>query len=78
MEELKDKYIVEIRVHDDEGDYTEEDYEFDNKEDAFAFARRKGDVHEIYYYPKGTDSNPNRLWGNGGNISGFNYSIGGL
>jgi len=77
-EELKDRYVVEIRVHDDEGDYSEEDYEFDNKEEAFAFARRKGDVHEIYYYPKGRDSNPIHLWGNGGLIGGFNYSIGGL
>ena len=54
----KDLYIVEIRVHDDEGDYTEQDYEFDTRQEAIAFARKKGNVHAIYFYKAGTNSNP--------------------
>ena len=57
----KDEYIVEIRVHDDEGDYSEEDYDFDTKAEAIAFARKKGNVHSIYFYPKGTDCNPKHI-----------------
>lgn len=64
--DLRDLYIVEIRKYDDEGDYTEEDFEFDKKSDALDFARTKGNVHAIYYYPKGTDSNPQYLWQSGG------------
>jgi hypothetical protein len=66
-------YIVEIRVHDEDGDYTEEDYEFDNRKEAFEFARKKGNVHEIYYYPKGTDSNPQRLYAKGGKTTQNKY-----
>lgn len=58
----KDTYIVEIRVHDDEGDYSENDYPFDTKEEAFEFAKEKGNVHNIYFYPAGTNSNPQKLW----------------
>lgn len=58
----KDLYIVEIRVHDDEGDYSENDYSFDTREEAFKFAKEKGNVHDIYYYPEGTNCNPQKLW----------------
>ena len=57
----KDTYIVEIRVHDDEGDYSEEHYSFDTREEAFKLAKKKCFVHNIYYYPKGTDCNPQIL-----------------
>jgi hypothetical protein len=60
--EEKDLYVVEIRIHDDEGDYSENDYEFETRSEAFAFAKEKGNVHEIYYYPAGTNSDPKRLW----------------
>lgn len=53
-----DKYVVEIRVHDDEGDYTEQDYEFETRAEALSFARNKGNVHAIYFYKAGTNSNP--------------------
>ena len=68
VSEGKDLYIVEIRVHDDDGDYTEEDFEFDNRKDAFDFARKNGNVHEIYYYPKGTSSNPKSIYAKGGEV----------
>jgi hypothetical protein len=59
----KDTYTVEIRVHDDEGDYTEEHFDFSTRKEAFEFANKKpGNVHDIFFYPAGTDCNPKRLW----------------
>ena len=33
------RYNVELRPHTDDGDYHEEDYEFDDLKEAIAFAR---------------------------------------
>jgi hypothetical protein len=88
VEEPKDSYVVEVRYYydnnDNEDGYDEPDYSteyhtFSSKEEAFAFARKnERNVEEIFYYPKGTDFNPQRLFAKGGILSGFNYSIGGL
>ena len=87
-EEPKDSYVVEVRYYydnnDDEDGYDEPDYStefhsFNTREEAFAFARKnERNVEEIFYYPKGTSYNPQRLFAKGGLLGGFNYSIGGL
>ena len=35
------RYNVELRPHTDDGDYHEEDYEFDALQEAISFAREK-------------------------------------
>jgi len=61
----KDYWNVEIRVHyengDGEDDYTEEDYQFDSKSEAMAFAKkRSGNVHDVLYYQNGRE--PRSFW----------------
>jgi len=58
----KDHWNVELRVHferNGEDDYTEDDYGFDTEAEAVKFARENaGEVHDVLFYPKGTNSNP--------------------
>lgn len=45
------RYNVELRPHTDDGDYHEEDYEFDDLKEAIVFAKKEiGDFHALTDY----------------------------
>jgi len=45
------RYSVELRQHDEYGDYTENHYEFETRQEAMEFARKNaGDVHSVLDY----------------------------
>lgn len=55
-------YIVELREYTDSGDYIENDYEFETKDEAMKFAYdNKGDVYDILEYQDGKNYNPKHL-----------------
>ena len=60
----KDEWNVELRVHTEDGDdYSEEDFQFDSREEAMKFANdNAGDVHDVLFYAAGTNSNPKSIW----------------
>jgi hypothetical protein len=56
MSKEVENYNVELRVHferDGEDDYTEDDYQFDTREEAMKFANKyAGEVHDVLEYYK--------------------------
>jgi len=45
------RYSVELRSHDDEGDYTEDHYDFETRAEAIRFARDNyQDLHSVLDY----------------------------
>lgn len=45
------RYSVELRHHDEYGDYTENHYDFETRQEAMEFAYKyAGDVHSVLDY----------------------------